>query len=45
MRDHIARAGRRVVEAARQMEPAQGPGEPDHLRNLDILAGRKDPPG
>lgn len=39
MRDHIARAGRRVVEAVQQMEPADAPAGGGQLRNLDILAG------
>ncbi|WP_043839128.1 GntR family transcriptional regulator [Muricoccus aerilatus] len=43
MREHIAHAGRRVVEAVMQIEPAPTPGAGGHLRNLDALAGRPVP--
>ncbi len=37
LRDHVARAGRRVAEAVAQIDPAAGAGDL-HLRNLDSLA-------
>jgi DNA-binding GntR family transcriptional regulator len=45
MRDHIARAGRRVVEAVQQIEPANTPAGGGQLLNLDILAGATDRTG
>jgi GntR family transcriptional regulator, rspAB operon transcriptional repressor len=46
VRDHIARAGRRVAEAVLQMEPAAtgGADAAEQLRNLDGLAA-PEPPG
>jgi GntR family transcriptional regulator, rspAB operon transcriptional repressor len=38
MREHIACAGRRVVEAVRQLEPTAPPADGSQLTNLDALA-------